>query len=443
MDSIESQTSSGLSVNRREFLEGLSIGAIATTGLANAGALTSGNEVHAAENQPPSNADAIATSTARILVGAPVLQCPAADGMSVVWQVSGNATGWVEYGTTKELGQVVRPGGYGLNSMDSPVLSARLEGLPTAATIYYRVAAAPIDFQNAYKVVRGETEYSEIYEFRLPDPDAKSFRWCVINDTHEVDQTLSATLGKVEERQAELMVWNGDIFNDVRSEKQLVNQTLQPAGRAYATTRPVMFVSGNHDVRGVLARRLEECMLSRPDNSPLGRCFSLRCGPVALIGLDTGEDKPDSHPVYAGLAQFEPYREAQGAWLAKVLTQPEIASAPYLVVHCHIPLFGNRRKDAVEGQIEFARFCEQGQKFWLPHLEKAKAQLVISGHTHKHRFMPAESGQVMAQLIGGSPNLPLATVILGEATSERLQVTALQMDGQTLGTWTFPPRNPA
>ena len=27
--------------------------------------------------------------------------------------------------------------------------------------------------------------------------------------------------------------------------------------------------------------------------------FALRLGPIALVGLDTGEDKPDAHPVFA------------------------------------------------------------------------------------------------------------------------------------------------
>lgn len=437
MTTPSSQSSSESGLNRRGFLEGLSLGAVATAGLGVAGGVTMNSAAPAMAQETP----AAEPKPAKLLVGEPVLQCPTSTGVSIVWQVSCNATGWIEYGPTQDLGLIAKPGLNGLNALSTPVLSARLEGLTPGVTTYYRVASAPIDFQNAYKIIRGETEYSPVHEFRLPAPEAQAFHWCVINDTHEVDETLHVVFNKVEEINPELLVWNGDIFNDIRTQKQLIRQTLSPAGRPYAAKRPVMFVSGNHDVRGALARDLDLCLLPRPDSSPLGRSFALRCGPVAMIGLDTGEDKADNHPVYAGLAQFEPYREAQGQWLEEALQRPEIASAPYVILHCHIPLFGNRRDGGPEGQVEFARFCEQGQKWWLPHLKKAGAQLVISGHTHRHRFMPVNENQAMAQLIGGAPATPKATVIYCEATAIELKVTALQMDGETLGVWTFKPRN--
>ena len=43
--------------------------------------------------------------------------------------------------------------------------------------------------------------------------------------------------------------------------------------------------------------------------------YSFNHGPVHIIVLDTGEDKADSHPVYAGLADFDKYRDSQAEWL--------------------------------------------------------------------------------------------------------------------------------
>ncbi len=40
-------------------------------------------------------------------------------------------------------------------------------------------------------------------------------------------------------------------------------------------------------------------------------CFVKRIGPLAIVCLDTGEDKPDSRDVWGGMAAYEPYREAQ------------------------------------------------------------------------------------------------------------------------------------
>ncbi len=39
--------------------------------------------------------------------------------------------------------------------------------------------------------------------------------------------------------------------------------------------------------------------------------------------MDTGEDKPDTHPVYNGLADFDQYRSEQAQWLQKEVQSDE------------------------------------------------------------------------------------------------------------------------
>ena len=63
----------------------------------------------------------------------------------------------------------------------------------------------------------------------------------------------------------------------------------------------------------------------------------MRIGDIALIGLDTGDDRRDDHSINAGLSNFQPYREAQTLWLEDALSKPEISSAPFLLASCHIP----------------------------------------------------------------------------------------------------------
>ena len=50
-------------------------------------------------------------------------------------------------------------------------------------------------------------------------------------------------------------------------------------------------------------------------DAALDRNFAFRMGDVALIGLDTGEDKPDCHPANGGFSRFTQYRQAQTEWL--------------------------------------------------------------------------------------------------------------------------------
>ena len=168
-----------------------------------------------------------------------------------------------------------------------------------------------------------------------------------------------------------------------------------------------------------------------------------RVGPVALVGLDTGEDKPDHHPAWAGLAAFEPYRARQRDWLECALRRPEIATAPHLVVFAHIPLRGepgDNPGDTLEG---YARYSRHSQQLWHPLLAEAGAQVVISGHTHRHRCDAQTDEFPYAQLVGGGPTPEHATLIRGRADAERLELTVTDVSGAERGRWTFAARRRA
>jgi len=315
----------------------------------------------------------------------PVLQTPSGNAISVAWAVSAPATGWVEYGPTPDLGLKALPQDHGLRPYADRFLSARITGLEPGQKVYYRTAAVPVTFTTPYDIERGAPVVGEIHSFVTPDPAGDQTTFAIINDTHEKKDTLVSLMEQLGESPEDVLIWNGDLFDAVISEEQIVEQVLRPAGAAYAADRPVLFTRGNHDVRGPVARKLDQAIIPWTDEFPLSRCFAVRFGPVAFIGLDTGEDKPDRHPGFAGLAGFEPYREAQRDWLADALKRPEIVDAPHLVVVCHIPLWGlpgDNGGDTMEG---YAFYCKQARDLWHPLLKQAGAQIVISGHRHKFR----------------------------------------------------------
>jgi predicted phosphodiesterase len=321
-------------------------------------------------------------------------------------------------------------------------LSARVEGLEAGRAVFYRVVTVPVTFHNAYKIERGEPVMGPVYRYVPPDPSAARATFAVINDTHERGETMAALTGRLAAEPADLTVWNGDVFNDIRSDDQIVQQVLRPAGMGapYAAERAVLFTSGNHDVRGVHARGLARAIAPWQNEDPLGRCFTVRHGPLAIVGLDTGEDKPDRHPAWSGFANFEPYRAAQAVWLRRALARPEVASAPFVVVFCHIPLWGrpgDNPGDTLEG---YAGYCRNAQQQWHPALAEAKVQLVVSGHTHKHRYDPPAAERPYGQLVGGGPRLEQATLIRGKVSGEKMEVEATDVAGKKLGAWEFAPR---
>lgn len=421
----QSPSSTRTGTDRRQFLTA-----------ASAGALSLGVAAHTEAQAAPPDQE----QPAAILDSPPTLQNPAPDGVTIVWAVGVPATGWVEYGETQELGERVDAPRYGLNPYSDRFLSVRLTGLKPRKTYFYRVVVRPIGFHTAYRIESGEPVASDVYQFTLPDPTADAASFAVINDTHENLSTLQSITEQLAVEPADMTIWNGDLFNDIYNRDQIVSQVLRPAGAAYAAERPVLFVSGNHDVRGPLARELSQAITPWSSEEPLGRCFAVRQGPLACIGLDTGEDKPDRHPVFAGLANFEPYRAAQRDWLAQALKRPEIASAPFVVVFCHIPLWGlpgHNGGDTLEG---YAYYCRNAQELWHPVLEEANVQLVISGHMHRFRYDAPTAEHSYGQIVGGGPQPKSATLIRGAVKKDQLEVVAYNLEKHELGRWTFKPR---
>lgn len=359
-----------------------------------------------------------------LLDSPPVLQNPGPDGVTVVAAVSGLSTGWVEFGTTPQPGngwQRADDSRHGMLPLSGRVHRVRMAGLRPATRYWYRVAAAPINWEGPYKIKRGEAVFSPVHSFTtLDEGRGGSVAFNIINDTHENVETLKGAMGLLEQKGAALNFWNGDIFNDVRSDDQIVGNVLRPAGSAYASGTPLCFVSGNHDVRGIHARSLERFI----DVPRERRYYTLRQGPVAFIVLDTGEDKADSHAVYAGLNDFARYRDEQRAWLAETVRREDVRGAAFRVAVLHIPLFG--KAESVDSRDK-----------WAGLLAEAKIDAAIHGHVHEFLYTPPEASHAWGQLVGGGPKPEAATVIRGEADEKRLALIAFNLGGKEIGNYEF------
>ena len=169
-------------------------------------------------------------------------------------------------------------------------------------------------------------------------------------------------------------------------------------------------------------------------------CFTQRIGPLAIVCLDTGEDKPDSRDVWGGMAAYEPYREAQKEWLVKALKQPEIAEAPYLLTFCHIPLRGLKGQNDGMGETGFAGYSGFGQKLWMRTLIEAGCQMVLSGHTHRHRIDEPTEAFPLYQVVGGGPRREQARLIRIEADEKALHVIVENLDQDEVNRVTLQPR---
>jgi len=398
-----------MKMNRRGFLA--AGGALASLPLV-------GAETKAADAAVPRD-PFLGTQGEPLVVGAPCLQAPAETTMGVSWKVSGLAKGVVEYADNPEMrdAKTVKSGGYGLVPIDVAALQVRLEGLKPATRYWYRTVTTPFtDYKNIYDAKLGEPIVSAVHSFMTLGAGAPG-TFAVMNDTHAQWTPFQMIVKKVKELKPAALVWNGDATNTTQKKETAVEIFLDPPvkDRDYAADVPTLFESGNHDFRGSWISKKEEVLCARHpaerrgDQWDLKWNFAVRNGDLAMIGLDTGEDKPDGHPKWFGLANFSPYRRAQAAWLEEALSRPDIAAAKFKVVFCHIPLFAatdhpDYAHDGVKiDPHDFAYWSRECHDLWSPILIKHGVTLVIAAHKHRFRYDAPTAERPWAQIVGGGP----------------------------------------
>lgn len=389
----------------------------------------------------------------------PVVQNPTETSFSVSWMISGKATGWVEWGTSKDLGHKATPAHHGLMSLSEYVLSASITNIPAGSQVFYRVVTMPIHYNHAYSIEKGTPIVGEIRQLKLPKASADTCSLAMVNDTHDHEKTISSLATRINQLDPDALIWNGDACDTFETPQQTARICLtpgqspsEPAHGGWASTRPLFFTLGNHDARGVSARTLPEVITPWPldHDDPAGLaptpyaagryCFAKRIGPVAVICLDTGEDKPDRRDVWGGMAAYEPYREAQRKWLLQALQQPEITSAPYLITFCHIPLRGLPGDNDGMGDTGYAGYSGFGQKLWLQPLLDAGCQMILSGHTHQHRIDKPSKEFPIYQVVGGGPKTNNTSLVFIRADKKNLQLSIENIDQKEVAQITLPPR---
>jgi hypothetical protein len=440
-----------------------------------AGAASIGQRAFAANREEPKPTVEQPKAEGQLIVSAPMLQNYAETSMGVAFAVSDLANGYVIYGQQPDLsdGKKVKCGGYRTTDISDRVIQVRLTNLQPNTTYYYKIGADRIHYGGGYDMkILGNEEDPRIYRFTTAGSEAPA-HFCVINDTHVKWEPFGLAINKIATLAPQCVIWNGDASNVEETIEAQTRIFLKPEiERAdYAAETPYLFCPGNHDSRGMANRHLEKVWMYRQPEErasrdwDLGRNFAVRMGEVALIGLDTAEDKLDTNPLFAGLFNSSAYREAQVAWLSDALQRPEIASAPYLVAFCHIPLFESNPRynpgDVAPADKDpqythdFAMWQRTCAQLWTPLLAQAGCQLIITAHQHCYRYDAPTPDRTWAQIVGGGPEMGFSgsgenrrerpelfpTVIEGKVVNGKLQVQIHNLvSGKVQETFIFTSR---
>ena len=347
-----------------------------------------------------------------------VLMAPRADGIEAVWAVTRLSRGLIEWEAEGGAKAIAGADAFGFVPQGEAILRVRLSGLKPGTR--YRIRSHTIAAGDQ------ETVVSEWKSYRTLDPSAAATRFTMWNDTHLHDDSIralhQATPG------ADFLLWNGDTCNNWTKDELLVPALLHPGECDITGTRPLFITWGNHDVRGAHAFRMPG-IVATPEGRPF---YAFRSGPVAVICLHTGEDKPDDHPSFEGRVAFDALRAEQARWLAETIRRPELRDAPYRIVFCHIPLRWKDEGPQDYSKTGFDRHSGRSRAAWNQSLVKWKAQIILSGHTHEPAWLPPDTEFPYGQLIGGGPKMAQATWIEGVADAAQLRLKVTNLSGETM-----------
>ena len=264
--------------------------------------------------------------------------------------------------------------------------------LEPATEYEYRIVSTRVlDFQ-PYKVTFGEKFTSPWYSFRTFDPKAKEFTFVAMNDIHDDSKKCADLLDLQPMDEAQMVFYIGDIMSYYNRDDQPYTSFIDVSVERFAKNKPFAVVRGNHETRGNMARTYDKFIHNTRDGKYYGVYY---CGDTAVIMLDSGEDKLDSHEVYAGFTAFDEYRLEQVEWLKQVIRSKEFRKAKHRIILLHIPpaveAMKERQEKVVTEMLEW-----HGNEHWgdilFPALKGTRIDLMISAHMHRHLYFPTHKG---------------------------------------------------
>ena len=353
----------------------------------------------------------------------PCLQVPGSGEMTITWHTNRVGVSKVIYGIGDQPEQTAVASHAGLIPNDSTSHVVRLTGLKPGTAYRYRVVTREFKgYLTPYAASYGDTVESAPFSFTTLDPNKTVFSFLMWNDIHDDSRRLEAMFDNVSWEGVDFTVFNGDIINDFVRPDQPFRSFYDASVKRFGKTLPMVFVRGNHETRGPMARRLADYFPGQD-----GRFYwSFDHGPVHFVVLDSGEDKPDDHKEYAGLVDFAPYRQEQTEWLRADLASEAARRAKFRIVLSHQP--------SAYGELNHFG-VQEIRRLWDPIINAANCQLWLSGHIHDFmKRMPHEGGDNVYHAIIN----PADGTTRVDVTPEALLVTVIRKGGEVLDSLRIP-----
>lgn len=281
---------------------------------------------------------------------------------------------------------------FGLRNTNTTFHSIRVEKLEPSTTYKYRIRTKEVQDFQPYKITFGDSITSQWYTFKTLDPKQKGGSLFITSDIHNDSKKLETLLNLCDYKTCDVFLYAGDVMNYMENEETPYNAFIDISVKMFATAIPFELVRGNHETRGKMAHVYPKLF---PKKS--GKIYgSYLVGDIMIVMIDCGEDKPDQTPVYAGFIDFDSYRTEQAEWLKGLVKTKAFKKAKYRIVISHFPTVNVLSDEPINhGNNDLTSKL-------LPILNKAKIDLMVSGHTHKYAFHKAFSAGNNFPVIVGS-----------------------------------------
>ncbi len=313
----------------------------------------------------------------------PYLQNMGSDEVTVYFTTNKEAFSWVEVTgdrwTKPQRFATVFAGQYDAYTKENRV---RITGLRPGVKYRYRLISKEITKYKAYSIQYGDSIATSWEEFSTLNPNQKSFTFALTNDGHDKPEKVKELLNKVPLNNLDMVFYLGDMISYYEKEEAPYYAYIDPSVELFAKNKPFISIRGNHEMRGNLTRKYMSLI-----GCPNDRFYNIAYfGNTAIVMIDTGEDKPDTQPVYAGMNCYDDYRMEQIEWLKKEAATKRFKAAKNKIVLMHIPPMSVDDPNTPEEHA-----AKQLEKHFLPLFNKIGIDLTISGHTH--RYVLAEKGE--------------------------------------------------
>lgn len=360
----------------------------------------------------------------------PYLQDLGETGVTILWTTNRDAIAWVETAPDDSTHFYLKERPkyfsqeYGFKKVSS-VHSVRIDRLHPGTRYRYRIYSQEVLSHQGTDVLYGKAVASDVFrskpfEFVTNDITRKNISFIMLNDIHERNEVMESLLKGTDWQKTDLVFFNGDMVNDLRSEEQMFNGFMDTAVRLFAGSIPMYYARGNHETRGNFATAFVNYF-----PGPSGNLYYLfRHGPVCFVVLDCGEDKPDSDIEYSGIVAFDAYREKETQWLKEALVSDTFKNAPYKVVVAHVPPFGGWHGDQ-----------EVAERF-VPLLNAAGADVMLCGHLHRYVRQSPKPGQDFPVIVNSNN-----TVLKARADQDALKIEILNLKGELVDSLVIHPKH--